>query len=386
VTDLHVLYISPSTLPSRTANAVHVVQQCEGFSQNGARVELLARRGSGSPAAARAQVLETYNVAFTNVRLSTVALPVRGAIGALAAIGLMRAIASRAARPTILSRNLYASYGLALAGIPHFYETHQLGLGRLRRLEHFILTRPFVRTILISAMLKTILEQHHQLRLKDALILHDAAPSGIVRLSQDKRQLARAELLQQAGLPPAPFVAGYFGHLYAGRGLEVIEAMAAAHGDVPFLVFGGNEADLASHRARAHPQNLHYVGYVPHRRAQKAMLACDALLMPYQRSVSIGVEGQDTARWMSPMKMFEYMASGNAILSSDLPVLSEVLRHGQNALLVAPDDTGAWIEALGRVRADVGLRDAIGLQAHNDYRQHHTWERRAAAILEASRP
>lgn len=385
MTAANVLYVSPSTLPSRAANAVHVVQQCEGFSQNGATVELLARRNSGSAAALHAEIVKSYDVAFTRVRLNTITFPSsRGAIMALAAMGIRRAVALRGSRPLILSRNLYASYALARAGIPHLYETHQLGLGRLKGLEHFILTREFIRPIVISTMLKTILEEHHLVRLDKALILHDAAPAGITRLSGDKRPAARTSLLAQAGLPPADFVAGYFGHLYAGRGLEIIESMAAAHGDVPFLVFGGNEADLAAHRARPHPANLHFLGYVPHVQAQAAMQACDVLLMPYQRSVSIGVEGQDTARWMSPMKMFEYMASGNAILSSDLPVLAEVLEDGRNALLIAPEDTAAWITALARMRLRPELRETIGAAAHDDYRRHYTWERRAAAILEAA--
>lgn len=34
-------------------------------------------------------------------------------------------------------------------------------------------------------------------------------------------------------------ICGYFGHLYAGRGIEVIEAMAAACPNVLFLIFGG---------------------------------------------------------------------------------------------------------------------------------------------------
>ena len=51
------------------------------------------------------------------------------------------------------------------------------------------------------------------------------------------------------------------------------------------------------------------------------MLAVDILIMPYQKNVAIGAKGHDTARWMSPMKMFEYMASGNPIISSNLAAL-----------------------------------------------------------------
>ena len=58
--------------------------------------------------------------------------------------------------------------------------------------------------------------------------------------------------------------------------------------------------------------------------------------MPYQAKVSIGVKGHDTGRWMSPMKMFEYMAAGVPVISSDLAVLREILINEKNALLVSP--------------------------------------------------
>ena len=51
--------------------------------------------------------------------------------------------------------------------------------------------------------------------------------------------------------------------------------------------------------------------------------------------------GTNLADWISPLKMFEYMAQGKAIVASDLPMLREVLRNGENALLCDSDDPAA---------------------------------------------
>jgi glycosyltransferase involved in cell wall biosynthesis len=169
--------------------------------------------------------------------------------------------------------------------------------------------------------------------------------------------------------------------LYKGRGIEIIEEMAKARPHVLFLVIGGNETELNAFRLNNTCKNLMFMGHVPHHVALKTMRCVDILLMPYQRSVSLGVGAYDTARWMSPMKMFEYMASGVPIISSDLPVLREVLKDGVNALLVPPDEAGKWIDALDRLMKDEELSRTTGIQAHMDYKRNYTWTRRAKKLL-----
>jgi glycosyltransferase involved in cell wall biosynthesis len=114
------------------------------------------------------------------------------------------------------------------------------------------------------------------------------------------------------------------------------------------------------------------------------MKSVDVLLMPYQESVFIGVPGHDTARWMSPMKMFEYMATGVPIISSDLPVLQEVLENEKNALLVSPSRSDEWISALDRLLSDKELARSLGTCAHEDYKSKHTWLIRAERLLDAA--
>jgi glycosyltransferase involved in cell wall biosynthesis len=126
------------------------------------------------------------------------------------------------------------------------------------------------------------------------------------------------------------------------------------------------------------------MGYIPHVESHKIMKLVDILLMPYQHKVSIGDNFRDTARWMSPMKMFEYMASGVPIISSDLPVLKEVLHNESNALLVEPNEADAWIKAVLRLIEDTKLASRISLQALDDYKTHYTWEIRAKKIIKAA--
>lgn len=158
--------------------------------------------------------------------------------------------------------------------------------------------------------------------------------------------------------------------------------MAKARPNILFLVYGGEPDDVIFRSQRNNKlQNIFFGGHIKHPKAQELMRCVDCLLMPYQLSVSIGGKGHDTGRWMSPMKMFEYMATGVPIISSDIPVLREVLRNGENAILVPHDDTLEWCNALDRLNENSNLADNIGRQAYYDYKKKYTWKVRAKKIL-----
>jgi len=80
------------------------------------------------------------------------------------------------------------------------------------------------------------------------------------------------------------------------------------------------------------------------------------------------------------MKLFEYMACGRPILSSDLPVLQEVL-NSENARLLPADDLDAWVAALQELAASPETCLRLSTRARRDVAAY-TWQRRAARILE----
>jgi glycosyltransferase involved in cell wall biosynthesis len=384
MTRLH--YISPSLLPSRSANSVHVMHQCNGLAQVGAKITLYAKRTRPDSFELTSDLQENYGVDTRNWRLITFHSEISRADTLRIALMAVRPILSAPHSEIVLSRNLHAAWLLAAARRPMLFETHQLEYGIRKTMQRWVLTRPWVRTIVISDCLIECLEEHHSIKLHNPLVLHDAAPTGIVRLFPKYR---REELAQLLNIPFRDLarwsgVCGYFGQLYYGRGIEIIEAMAIARPTCLFLVFGGNDSDVIARRINA-PQNLKFMGHVSHKLAQSLQRAVDVLLMPYQRSVSIGIRGHDTARWMSPMKMFEYLATGVPIISSDLPVLREILINEENCILVSPVDLSSWTDALDRIIKNPEFAEYIGSNAHLQYQQEHTWNYRAEKIIAAGR-
>lgn len=86
--------------------------------------------------------------------------------------------------------------------------------------------------------------------------------------------------------------------------------------------------------------------------------------------------------YSSPLKLFEYMAAGRAIVCTDLPATSEVVRDGETALLVPPGNANALAEAIRRLRDDLALRSRLGEAARKEV-DHFSWQARAKRILAA---
>jgi glycosyltransferase involved in cell wall biosynthesis len=101
------------------------------------------------------------------------------------------------------------------------------------------------------------------------------------------------------------------------------------------------------------------VGFIAHSDVPKRLVKFDILCMPYSDSLA-------ASPWMSPMKLFEYMTAGRAIVAPDLPVFREILQNGHNAILCRPDSPGELVAAIRQLCANPELRMALGKQARAD--------------------
>jgi glycosyltransferase involved in cell wall biosynthesis len=93
----------------------------------------------------------------------------------------------------------------------------------------------------------------------------------------------------------------------------------------------------------------------------------------------------DIARWTSPLKLFEYMAHGRAIIVSDLPVLEEIIEADVTGLVAPAADPDAWARQIARLRDDEALGTRLGEAARAALVARYTWRTRAERVLDAAR-
>jgi glycosyltransferase involved in cell wall biosynthesis len=185
---------------------------------------------------------------------------------------------------------------------------------------------------------------------------------------------------QLLGLPPM-LTAGYTGNLYPGRGMTLMVELAKRFPHICFLWVGGYPSDVIGWRDRLSAEkivNITLTGFVQNSELPLYQAAADILLMPYEKLIT-GSSGGNSTTYASPMKMFEYMASKRAIVSSDLPVIQEVL-NSSNAKLCPPEDINAWSEAIGCLITDEEKRHELAQHAWLDVQQY-TWLERARNAL-----
>jgi glycosyltransferase involved in cell wall biosynthesis len=233
-----------------------------------------------------------------------------------------------------------------------------------------------VMTVTTSA-LRNALERSTQLKFKDDALL--VAPNG-VELEKYDGLPRPAEARRQLNLPGGLTV-GFTGHIYPGRGADLLFELAKQMPQVNFLWVGGTPELVDFWRGKlteANITNVTMTGFVKHDVISLYQAAADVLLMPYSRSISAS-SGQDIAEVINPMKMFEYMASGRAIVSADLPSIREVLNEG-NAVFCEPDDIGKWKIGIEKLLGDEPRRSELSVQARKDLEQL-TWVKREERVM-----
>lgn len=374
---MKICLIAPTYLPARRANTIQVMKMAQALTALGHEV-IVTVPAESNPSSTPTwdELAHFYGLKYHfKVEWLPVLSRLRGYDYGYRAIQFARKQGCN-----LIYTRLPQAAGLAsYRGIPTVYEVHDIPKGRGAKvlLRLFLSGSGARRLVLITRALRDDLARWQP----------TLPPSPFTTIAPDGVDLDRYADLPSSAEARATlslserFTIGYTGHLYPGRGTELILALAERLPEVAFLLVGGNPKGVTSFRAEAENkalENIRLTGFVPNAELPRYQAACDILLMPYQQRVAAS-SGGDIARYLSPMKVFEYLACGRPIISSDLPVLKEVLNTA-NALLLPPAEVDSWVEAIQDLRTNQSLRESLSQQARVDAAMY-TWEARAEKIF-----
>jgi glycosyltransferase involved in cell wall biosynthesis len=367
---MNIVAIAGSTIPSDTANSLQVMKACQALVQIGHNVTLLV------PATTR---VKTASVDLQKHYGLQTGFPIEWLSSSNRRTFTWDSVRRAGALKADLVYSWFpqsAVFGL-LSNLPVVFEIHIQPTGFFGPWWHkeFASLRGRKRLVSITRALVNILERDFHIHFQSEAVV--IAPNG-VDLERFASLPDPVTARRQIGLREAPTVM-CTGHLYAGRGADLFLSLAKSLPQAQFVWVGGRTEDIRSWKQKAESENVTFTGFIPNSDLPLYQAAADILLMPYSRSILGSSGSADSAEVASPMKMFEYMAAGRAIVSADLPVIREVLNE-KNAVFCEPDHIRDWRQEIEALLDSEARRNELGNQVRHDV-QGYTWVARAKRIM-----
>lgn len=393
-------YIANIRLPTEKAHGFQICKMCEAFVGAGTAVTLYHPRRAQTPALigkSGQDAFDYFGIPPT-FQIHTIQRPIdyvkyqnrlpRRLLRWLLR-GQTRAFTNSAYRlakkdgaKLFYTRDVEVAHSLTRRNAPTIFEAHAVPKGHDLFILKGVLKRPSLKHIVVLTSF-----------IKEALV-EAGAPAHKILIEPDAVDLAQyanlpapTEAKRQLNLPTDRPIIGYIGRFQTMGMDKGIAKLISAYAKLPstlsptplLLCVGGPMDRVHDYLEMAkglgvEDGRIRFIDRVPNAEVPLWMSAIDIATMPYPYTTHY-------AYYMSPMKLFEYMAAGKAIVSTNLPSIQEVLHHKKNGLLASHDDDAAFAQAIMKVLQNKSLKQRLEQAAH-ETAQKYTWQARAQRILE----
>jgi len=372
-----------STIPNEKAHSVQIMKMCEAFTRMGLEVELFTPDIRIDRKLENVDPFKYYGIEdrFKITRIPCLDLGsvykhkyVKKLFYVQAFFYAFMATfyALRRNSDIIYTRDFYTALILITLGKRDniVYEIHEFPRGYIRKFLELQMAEK-IHCVFISNTLKSLFEQHVHGKFL-------VAPDG-VDLGMFERTDSKGETIKKLFGVHSFKLVGYIGQL-SSRGVkkgvdDLIKSMKYVDGVC--VIVGGHDAEVKKYKDKVTEKGLGdkiiFTGRVPHSDIPDYLSIFDACVLPFPQ------EAYTNLRFLSPLKMFEYMASKKPIVATDLPTIREILNE-DNAVLVKPSDPKDLADGIRRVLEDAEFARKIAKKAYEDVQQY-TWKKRAEGIL-----
>lgn len=110
-----------------------------------------------------------------------------------------------------------------------------------------------------------------------------------------------------------------------------------------------------------------FTGMIPQKRVPEFLAVADIAVLPYPPLPE--------ELWFSPLKLYEYMAAGKAIVASRAGQIADVIADRETGILVDPGDLTGLGTAIIRLIENPDERDRLGRTARREAVENHSWDR-----------
>ena len=174
---------------------------------------------------------------------------------------------------------------------------------------------------------------------------------------------------------------GFFGSLDKSKGSNFIISLSQKDKMNNYFIYGGKPYEVKKLKKNI-PKNLKIYSSVAYSKIKSHLSKMDILLMPSntKKIRSLGGVG-NIAKFTSPLKLFDYLASGKLIITSNLKVFREILTDKKNCIIINKLDINNWEKRIKQVKNQLFKINNIKKNAHI-LSKNYTYQIRAKKILD----
>jgi len=229
--------------------------------------------------------------------------------------------------------------------------------GRLTRFvlenTNFFKKKNLVNIVAISNSVKNLFLEKYNVNSNKITVLPSGSSIKIKYLPQfNKNKTGRMKI-------------GYFGSISPSKGIHTLIKLSKIDPDNDYYIYGGKKEEILRLKRINTNKNLFLKENVPYAQLSKIMVEMDLLTIPYTKVIKSSGEVDDISKYTSPLKLFDYLAVGKTIISSDLKVLREVI-SSNNALFVKNNENiFEWKKNIIKAKNN---KDRIFITSRNNFK------------------
>ena len=267
----------------------------------------------------------------------------------------------------IYSRSVLISLLYSVIGKKNYLEVHQANSGLTAFLFNFFKKNilKYLRLILISKNLNNFL----------------IIPDNKFLVAEDGVDIRDFNLIKKNTNPEIKNSCAYTGSLHKGKGFEFILKLAKKNKNINFFVYG--DIDTAQKKILEkikNIKNLKMMGYVNYYKIPNILNSHPVILMPYEKKVFGNHKTANLADFMSPLKMFDYLASQKIIISSKNENINKILKNNYNSLICKKLSLEEWSKKITYSMNNTNLKKILGQNAFRTAKKF-TWKVRTNKII-----
>ena len=355
-TKLNINYISELNIPNKSAYSIHVMKMCEAFSKLGYKTNLFTIKSENLT-----KIYKDYNINH-KFSISSVFNNSKNLNFLLRLIFTFKILSKSFDKNSLfISRSIIFALLASVLKKKIILELHHEITG-FSKFIYFILK--YLRLIqnLKYIFLHKQLKYLYKINKKRNIVLDDA--SNIEDFNKKRKKKKKKNTCV------------YIGSFFEGKGIEQILRLAIQNKNISFHIYG--EKKYLKYQKKI--ENVKIFNYVNYSRIPEILSQYEVALMPYQKKIkgrgSIWLE-----KYMSPLKMFDYLSSRMIIVASDLNVYKHILKNNFNCKLVKVNDDKKWSLVINQIFKDTNKKSFLKKNAYKTAIKY-TWEKRSKKIIE----